>query len=379
MTATAPWLSLLAEWCASLDGAALSAPVRDRVRDAAIDWWGALAAGVVHPLSARYRAALLRDGAGEASVAGDPSRRPIVAAAAFNAAASHIAEVDDGHRLAIMHPGVTVMPVALALAETLDLSAADLRAAIVAGYEVGLRVGALLGKAHYAVCHVTATAGCFAAAAASRALGLSAEATLHAFGHAGTQAAGLWQFLDDGTETAKAFHAATAVRNGLDAAFLAESGIPGATRVLEWPRGLLTTFRLDADRRSSRFPPPPPLQIQTVTIKSWPSCGQMHSSLDAVRDILSVTPISPAEIVAVRVKGPRACKVASADNPSARAGGGGGEASGGGGDVAYRVVRLAQQGADAQPDFVSGDDRGAQIGGGEGREFRPGPAPPASP
>jgi 2-methylcitrate dehydratase PrpD len=81
------------------------------------------------------------------------------------------------------------MPVALALAETLDLSAADLRAAIVAGYEVGLRVGALLGKAHYAVCHVTATAGCFAAAAAaSRALGLAAEATLHAFGHAGTQA-----------------------------------------------------------------------------------------------------------------------------------------------------------------------------------------------
>jgi 2-methylcitrate dehydratase PrpD len=105
MTATAPWLSPLAEWCASLDGAALSAPVRDRVRDAAIDWWGALAAGVVHPLSARYGRPL-RDGAGEASAAGDPSRRPISRGAAFNAAGVAHRRLDDGHRLAIMHPGV---------------------------------------------------------------------------------------------------------------------------------------------------------------------------------------------------------------------------------------------------------------------------------
>ncbi len=307
MTAAAPWLAPLADWCASLDGASLPAAVRGRVRDAALDWCGALAAGVAHPLAPRYRAALMRDGAGAASSAGDPAGRPLLAAAALNAALSHLAEVDDGHRLAIMHPGITVMPVALALAESLDLPAADLRAAIVAGYEVGLRVGALLGKAHYAVCHVTATAGCFAAAAAaSRALGLSAERTLHAFGHAGTQAAGLWQFLDDDAEAAKAFHAATAVRNGLTAAFLAESGIPGAVRVLEGPRGLLAAFHLAADPAHLAVPTQPPLQIETVTVKSWPTCGQMHSCLDAVRDILAAAAVAPENVAAVRVRGPKA-------------------------------------------------------------------------
>lgn len=307
MIAAAPWLAPLADWCASLDDAAISAPARGRVRDAALDWWGALAAGVAHPLAAKYRAALASDGIGGVSAAGEMDLRPLLIAAPFNAALSHLAEVDDGHRQAIMHPGVTVMPVVLALAETHDLPAADLRAAIVAGYEVGLRVGALLGKAHYAVCHVTATAGCFgAAAAASRALGLSAEQTLHAFGHAGTQAAGLWQFLDDGAEAAKAFHAATAVRNGLSAARLAKSGIPGATRILEGPRGLLAAFHLAAVREVLAVPAADLLQIQTVTIKSWPTCGQMHSSLDAVRDLLSGDPLDPAEVVAVRVRGPKA-------------------------------------------------------------------------
>lgn len=307
MTAAAPWLAPLAEWCAALDGAALPPSARARVRDAALDWCGAVAAGVVHPLAAKYRAGLSHGEVGSSSVAGDPLARPLIVAAPLNAALSHLAEVDDGHRLAIMHPGIAVMPVALALAEAHDLQAADLRAAIVAGYEVGLRVGALLGKAHYAVCHVTATAGCFAAAAAaSRALGLSAADTLHAFGHAGTQAAGLWQFLDDDAEAAKAFHAATAVRNGLTAAFLAQSGIPGAARVLEGPRGLLAAFHLAADPAHLAVPTAPPLQIETVTIKSWPTCGQMHSSLDAVRDLLAQTPLTADAIAAVRVRGPKA-------------------------------------------------------------------------
>lgn len=306
MTA-APWLAPLAEWCAALDGAALPATARARVRDAALDWCGALAAGVAHPLAAPYRAAFLRGETGASAAAGDPLGRPLLAAVPLNAALSHLAEVDDAHRLAIMHPGITVMPVVLALAEAKDLPAADLRAAVVAGYEVGLRVGALLGKAHYAVCHVTATAGCFAAAAAaSRALGLSAARTLDALGHAGTQAAGLWQFLDDGAESAKAFHAATAARNGLTAALLAQSGIPGAARVLEGPRGLLAAFHLAADPAHLAAPAAPPLQIETVTIKSWPVCGHIHSSLDAVRDILAERPLHPAGIAAVRVRGPKA-------------------------------------------------------------------------
>ncbi|MBE0531834.1 MAG: MmgE/PrpD family protein [Rhodospirillales bacterium] len=301
------WLFPLAQWGAGLDGDALAEPVRSRLGDCALDWWGAMIAGTRHRLAEPYRRVLGGPVAGDCSVAGCPEGRPPLQAAAANAALSHLLEVDDGHRLAMMHPGVTVFPVVMALAEHMDLSAAEMRAAVVVGYEVGLRVGALLGKAHYATCHTTATAGCFgAAAAAARILGLDAERTLWALGHAGTQAAGLWQFLDDGAEAAKAFHPATAVRNGLTAAMLASEGIPGAARVLEGRRGLLAAWGLAgdpavlADGLGDRF------EILQTTLKGWPACGQMHSSLDALRDLMRRERLRSDDIERIVVTGPRA-------------------------------------------------------------------------
>ena len=289
-----PWLEPLASWCASLDGDAMTPAVRGRIRDAALDWWGAFAAGTAHPLAPAYREAL---GGGT-----DP-----LAAAPLAAAISHLLEVDDGDRLAMMHPGVTVMPVVLALAQSLDLTAAEMRSAIVAGYEAGLRVGTLLGKDHYACCHVTATAGGFgAAAAACRALRLSPERTLWAFGHAGTQAAGLWEFLDDGAGAAKAFHPAAAVRNGIAAARLARAGIPGAECILEGPRGMLRAWGLSPAPDAVLAPGSEPWRILTVTVKSWPVCGQMHSALDALRDILHQIPVAPFAVERVEIEGPKA-------------------------------------------------------------------------
>lgn len=69
---------------------------------------------------------------------------------------------------------------------------------LTAGYEVGIRVGEFLGRSHYKIFHTTGTAGTLASAAAvGRLLGLSPAAMLDAFGSAGTQAAGLWEFLRD--------------------------------------------------------------------------------------------------------------------------------------------------------------------------------------
>ena len=218
----------------------------------------------------------------------------------------------------MIHPGITVFPAVAGLTEQLDLPAEIMRPAVVAGYEVGLRIGALLGKEHYATCQTTATAGCFAAAAAaSRALGLDAERTLWAFGHAGTQAAGLWQFLDDGAEAAKAFHPAMATRSGISAALLAKEGIPGATRVLEGPRGMLRAWKIDADATHLIGVGEEPPRLLETTIKCWPACGQMHTSLDCVRDILEETPLKAADIAAVLVEGPQP-QIAVADrrNPA---------------------------------------------------------------
>jgi 2-methylcitrate dehydratase PrpD len=88
----------------------------------------------------------------------------------------------------------------------------QLLAASVAGYEVGIRVGEFLGRSHYKIFHTTGTAGTVAAAAAAgHLLRLTPEQMLHAFGSAGTQAAGLWEFLRDAADS-KQLHTAHAAQ-----------------------------------------------------------------------------------------------------------------------------------------------------------------------
>ena len=319
-TAT-PWLQPLAEWTATLDSTTLPARVLTRVADSAIDWWGAIGAGCQHRLAEPYRQALATTlGAAGVyqsgcSVAGWQGLYRLEQAAAANAAISHLAEVDDGHKLAVMHPAVSVFPAVIALAENLTSDLQDLQAAIIAGYEVCLKVGTLLGKEHYAVCHTTATAGSFGAtAAAARLLKLTPEQTLMAFGHVGTQAAGLWQILDDKAEEAKAFHPAAATRNGLTAVSLALRGLPAASRVLEGPRGMLKAWGLTGDPSVLAIPQEDCYQIETTTLKGWPVCGQMHTSLDAMNDLLAQIPDSEG-VEKVEVFAPQA-QLNIANNPN---------------------------------------------------------------
>ncbi|WP_253383103.1 MmgE/PrpD family protein [Notoacmeibacter sp. MSK16QG-6] len=291
--------------------------LRERLRTTMLDWASALIAGTGHSLFPAYRTAILRPGeSGPCHALIDGSRRPLTSAAAYHAAVSHFWEVDDAHRDSTSHPGITVIPAVLALADARNLPAPTVAAAIVAGFETILRVGSHLGAAHYRINHSTATAGALGAAAgAARAIGLDREQTLWALGHAGTQAAGLWAFLDDGAADAKAFHAASAVRNGLDATLLAEAGIKGAARVLEGPRGMRASWHLD-DRDSNWLTPGDEEMIHTVTVKGWPVCGQMHSALDCAAQLAKASPDFAASDCPVTVALPQsALAIASVSDP----------------------------------------------------------------
>src|ERR1700689_4105794 len=103
-------------------------------------------------------------------------------------------ELDDVHRKAVLHVGAVTLPALIAVAEShAKLSGRDFLTAAVAGYEIGPRVGLCMGQEHIGQgWHSGATVGVFSAAAgAARALSLSADATVHALGIAGTQSSGL--------------------------------------------------------------------------------------------------------------------------------------------------------------------------------------------
>lgn len=200
------------------------------------------------------------------------------------AALSHVTETDDLHRASVAHPGCVVIPTALVLGRRLGVRGQALLAAVLAGYEVMLRVGEALGPAHYRVFHNTATAGVFgSAAAAARLLALDEDRWVWAFGNAGTQASGLWQFNEEGAMS-KPLHAGHAAATGLRAALLARVGLTGAEAILEGEKGLFRALCPDP-RPEAVLAAAPGWKLHETSMKPYPCCRHVHAAIDAALEL----------------------------------------------------------------------------------------------
>lgn len=288
----------LAAFAANLRFEDIPAPVLRRAEDLLLDCLASILAGAsARPVLAidRYAAAMgPADGPSEILI--NRRRTSPVFAAMVNAAAAHVVEQDDVHNGSVFHPAAVVFPPVLAVAQALGRSGRDLLVAAVAGYEVGIRVGEFLGRSHYKIFHTTGTAGTLAAAAATgRLLGLSPAAMLDAFGSAGTQAAGLWEFLRDAADS-KQLHTARAAANGIAAAYLAQEGFTGARHILEGPQGMAAGMSTDADparltdRLGTRW------ALAETSFKFHASCRHTHPAADALQQVLREHKLAEGDI-----------------------------------------------------------------------------------
>jgi 2-methylcitrate dehydratase PrpD len=237
-------------------------------------------------------------------------------AAQVNGALSHIVEMDDVERESVTHPAAVVIPAALAMAEQTRATGCDFLAAVVAGYEVMVRIGAALGPEHYRRFHNTATAGVFgAAAAAGWLLGLDENQLVWALGNAGTQAAGLWQFNEEGALT-KPLHPGRAAANGVLAATLAQLGLTGARRILEGERGFFAALAPQGEPQrvaEQLGDAGQPLRVHAISIKPHASCRHTHAPIDAALALRGQLPADP-DIAAIHIGTYRAA-LALCDKP----------------------------------------------------------------
>lgn len=289
----------LAAFAAGLTLDAIPAAVQQRTEDLFLDWLGSVLAGKnARPVQAIARvAAALGPADGPSEVLISRTRTSPLFAAMVNAAASHVAEQDDVHNGSVFHPAAVVFPAALAVAQAIGASGRELMAASVAGYEVGIRVGEFLGRSHYKVFHTTGTAGTLAAAAAvGRLLKLDPAQMLHAFGSAGTQAAGLWEFLRDAADS-KQLHTAKAASDGLLAACLAQEGFTGAQRILEGAQGLAAGMsRGDADPARLTDGLGTRWALAETSFKFHASCRHTHPAADALQQVMRTQALKAADI-----------------------------------------------------------------------------------
>ncbi len=220
---------------------------------------------------------LLQWGAGQG---GDAGRRAFV-----TGGLTHILETDDLHRASVTHPGCVVVPAALAVAERQGSSGIDMLRSVLHGFEAMCRVGMAVGPAHYRVWHNTATCGPFGSAMATASLlDLSDEQAVYALGNAGTQSAGLWQFLQTGAMS-KHLHAGRAAEAGIVAADLAALDFTGAPAILEGDKGLFAATCPDADPAKVVAGSGSQWQLTFTSIKPWPCCRHAHPAIDAALEL----------------------------------------------------------------------------------------------
>jgi 2-methylcitrate dehydratase PrpD len=291
----------LAGFAAGLAFEAIPEPVVRRAEDLFLDWFASVLAGKgARPVEsiARFIETMGRaDGPSEILIHRRASS-PLVAAYA-NAAASHFAEQDDVHNGSVFHPATVVFPAALAVAQSIGASGRELLAACVAGYEVGIRIGEYLGRSHYRIFHTTGTAGTFAAAAAvGRLLNLTAAQIRHALGSAGTQSAGLWEFLRDAADS-KQLHTAHAAGAGLTAAYLAQDGFTGARRILDGAKGLAAGTSTDTDASRLADGLGTRWALAETSFKFHAACRHTHPAADALQMVLREQHLAASDIRSV--------------------------------------------------------------------------------
>lgn len=291
----------LADFAANLRFEDIPDHVVRRAEDLFLDWFGSALAGKgARPVEIIERFAQRMGPAdGSAEILTSRRRSTPYFAAMVNAASSHFAEQDDVHNGSVFHPAAVVFPPALAVAQDIGCPGRELLTAAVAGYEVGIRVGEFLGRSHYKIFHTTGTAGTVAAAAAvGRLLRLTPGQMLDAFGSAGTQAAGLWEFLRDAADS-KQLHTAHAAASGLTAAYLARDGFFGAKRILEGAQGMAAGMSRDADpakltdRLGERW------ALAETSFKFHASCRHTHPAADALLQVVAENGLRPEQIAAV--------------------------------------------------------------------------------
>lgn len=217
-----------------------------------------------------------------------------------NGVFAHSMDLDDGHRKAMLHPGACVIPAALSLCEARDRSGKNLIESVVAGYHVAVAVGMMVNPEHRKMgFHSTGTCGTFgAAAAACKALDLNQSEIVNALGLAGTQAAGLLES-DHSGSMGKHLHTGKAAQSGILSALLAKEGFTGSNTILEGNDGFIKSMSgvdpstVELDLKGYK--------ILDVYFKIYPVCRHLHSSIDALLQILEKNRVNLGEIEKITV------------------------------------------------------------------------------
>ena len=252
---------------------------------------------------------------------------PIEAALA-NGVLAHADETDDSHGPSRSHPGVSVVPAALAAGEQFAISGSHFLRAVTLGYDVGTRVTMSMGGPLYQAATHRSTHGTVAAfgagAAAGCAAGLDARQMRLLLDYSAQQTSGIGAWSRDSEHMEKAFlFGGKPAAGGVTAAMLIRSGWTGVDDIFSGPDNFFEALaprengavKADptqlADKLGERY------EITQTNIKKWTVGSPIQAPLDALAGFFTQRAFTADEVkrVVVRIASDEANTVSNRDMP----------------------------------------------------------------
>jgi 2-methylcitrate dehydratase PrpD len=296
----------LAQAASSTRWRGLPPEVQEQYLDLIRDTLAVIAAGLAHPVLAPL-VVRKRGESGRCTVPGESPGFTRTGAAFLNGAATTVLQYQDGHRLARGHPMSHVLPAALAFAEAEDAPTDAFLAAIVAGYETGVRIGCAMNGVAPGL-HDAGTWGTIAAAVAATHIVSRGNADAMAEAIESAAAVALQPHRDTAAAGAAAHHLyiGFGASMGVSIAEGAAAGWQGLSGSLETffgpragaafePRALVRGM----DGESLRWTV---FEAMNAYIKHHPTCAHLHGINDATALLVAAKEFTPGGVDSVLVE-----------------------------------------------------------------------------
>lgn len=228
-------------------------------------------------------------------------------AALVNGVLGHSDETDDAHAPTLAHPGVAVVPAALAAGEKFGIDGAQFLRAIVLGYDVGTRVVLTMGGAsvqteqHRSSHSIVGIFG--AAAAAASAANLNPQQMRWVLDYTAQQSSGIAAWQRDTQHIEKGFvYAGMPAHAGVTSALLVEAGWTGVDDIFSGTDNYFLAYAPQADpaglvdKLGQRF------EIVATDIKKWTVGAPIQAPLDALEILLKRRQFSAEDVQQVNVR-----------------------------------------------------------------------------
>ena len=286
-----PVMTALSNYMAAAGERTLPSDVLEKTKHHILDTFAAMISGSqLAPGRAAIAFARAYGGGTIGTVAGSMALCGPMEAAFANGMLAHSDETDDSHSASQSHPGSSVVPAALALAEKVGSDGPHFVRAVTLGYDIGTRVTMALGgvtfrtESHRSTHSIAGTFG--ASAAAGCVARLNAQQMRWLLDYAAQQASGFAAWERDTDHIEKGFvFAGMPARNGVTAALVVDSGWNGVDDVFSGEDNFFEAMATGdpgalVERLGERY------EVTRTDIKKWSVGSPIQAPLDALDSLM---------------------------------------------------------------------------------------------